>query len=125
MLPDRITVGTTLPCRTVRKPLDRPKNPQFRTCRGIHPDGLHRGGCARSWRDLCNTAAIIWLLETSVLTGEELNIAGIRSVLQLEEETRALQVEIARLRGLADGAGDPGHPAPVREPKENPGSLSR
>lgn len=39
------------------------------------------------------------------LTGEGLNMAGIRRVLQLQQETRALQAELARLRELA---GDPG-----------------
>jgi MerR family transcriptional regulator/heat shock protein HspR len=38
------------------------------------------------------------LQEICVLTGEGLNMAGIRRVLQLQEETRRLQAELARLR---------------------------
>ena len=43
------------------------------------------------------------LLEICALTGEGLNIAGIRRVLQLQEETRQLQAELARLRELSGG----------------------
>ncbi len=46
------------------------------------------------------------LQEICALTGEGLNMAGIRRVLQLQEETRRLQAELARLRettGLRNG----------------------
>jgi MerR family transcriptional regulator/heat shock protein HspR len=41
------------------------------------------------------------LQEICALTADGLNLAGIRRVLQLEEETRQLQAELARLRELA------------------------
>ena len=41
------------------------------------------------------------LAEICSLTADGLNLAGIRRVLQLQEETRQLQAEIARLRDLA------------------------
>jgi MerR family transcriptional regulator, heat shock protein HspR len=45
------------------------------------------------------------LLEICALTGEGLNMAGIRRVLQLQQETRQLQAELARLRTLSDFGG--------------------
>ena len=41
------------------------------------------------------------LREICALTADGLNLAGIRRVLQLQEETRQLQAELARLRELA------------------------
>lgn len=41
------------------------------------------------------------LQEICALTGDGLNLAGIRRVLQLQEETRRLQAEIARLEKLS------------------------
>jgi MerR family transcriptional regulator, heat shock protein HspR len=41
------------------------------------------------------------LAEICALTADGLNLAGIRRVLQLQEETRQLQAEVARLRELA------------------------
>ncbi|HEY4463139.1 MAG TPA: helix-turn-helix transcriptional regulator [Streptosporangiaceae bacterium] len=41
------------------------------------------------------------LNEICALTGEGLNMAGIRRVLELQEETRMLHAELARLRGAA------------------------
>lgn len=87
---------------------------------GLHPQTLRiyereglldparsAGGTRRySRRDLDR------LQEICTLTGEGLNIAGIRRVLALQEETRQLQAELAALRELANGNGDPGgHPA--------------
>jgi DNA-binding transcriptional MerR regulator len=43
------------------------------------------------------------LAEICALTADELNLAGIRRVLLLPEETRQLQAELARLRELAGG----------------------
>ncbi len=50
------------------------------------------------------------LAEICALTADGLNLAGIRRVLQLQEETRQLQAELARLRQLASGrtAATPG-----------------
>ena len=80
------------------------------------------------------------LAEICALTADGLNLAGIRRVLELQEETRQLQAELARLRdlpgagepravqapdrGLAPApAGSPG-PAPIKRPA-GPGSPSR
>src|SRR2546429_586099 len=41
------------------------------------------------------------LQEICALTADGLNLAGIRRVLELQEETRQLQAELARLRELA------------------------
>ena len=49
------------------------------------------------------------LAEICALTADGLNLAGIRRVLELQEETRQLQAELARLRALA---GDRAAPAP-------------
>ena len=51
------------------------------------------------------------LHEICVLTADGMNLAGIRRVLQLQEETRQLQAELARLQALAR---DRGTPAPRR-----------
>jgi MerR family transcriptional regulator/heat shock protein HspR len=50
------------------------------------------------------------LQEICALTADGLNLAGIRRVLQLQEETRQLQAEVARLRELAGG-----RPAPAEQ----------
>ena len=47
------------------------------------------------------------LQEICALTADGLNLAGIRRVLQLEEETRQLQAELARLRELAGERATP------------------
>src|SRR5437588_3867253 len=81
---------------------------------GLHPQTLRiyereglldpvrsAGGTRRySRRDLDRLA------EICTLTADGLNLAGIRRVLQLQEETRQLQAELARLQALASG-----HPA--------------
>src|SRR5438270_317024 len=47
------------------------------------------------------------LQEICALTADGLNLAGIRRVLQLQEETRQLQAEVTRLRELAGGRPPP------------------
>ena len=47
------------------------------------------------------------LQEICALTADGLNLAGIRRVLQLQEETRQLQAELARLRELTGARPDP------------------
>lgn len=49
------------------------------------------------------------LRQICVLTGEGLNLAGIRRVLELQEETRQLQAELAALRGLTGQQQASGH----------------
>jgi MerR family transcriptional regulator, heat shock protein HspR len=51
------------------------------------------------------------LAEISALTADGLNLAGIRRVLRMQEETRELHAELARLRKLLAGGGHPGHPS--------------
>ena len=53
------------------------------------------------------------LEQICALTADGLNLAGIRRVLALQEETRRLQAEVARLRGLPGSAG----PATARAPE--------
>jgi len=43
---------------------------------------------------------VLRLQEICALSGESLNMAGIRRVLQSQEETRQLQAEVARLKKL-------------------------
>jgi MerR family transcriptional regulator/heat shock protein HspR len=88
---------------------------------GLHPQTLRiyereglldparsAGGTRRySRRDISR------LHEICVLTGEGLNMAGIRRVLQLQEETRQLQAELATVRNrAADNRGNRNRPAP-------------
>ena len=55
------------------------------------------------------------LAEICALTADGLNLAGIRRVLALQEETWQLQAELSRLRELAGGlAGELGQPAADR-----------
>ena len=54
------------------------------------------------------------LQEICALTADGLNLAGIRRVLQLQEETRRLHAELAALRKLAAGEGRAGRPNPAR-----------
>jgi MerR family transcriptional regulator, heat shock protein HspR len=53
------------------------------------------------------------LAEICALTADGLNLAGIRRVLELQQETRRLQAELAALHGQAggDGKSDRGTPA--------------
>lgn len=88
---------------------------------GLHPQTLRiyeregliepsrsPGGTRRySQRDMAR------LQEICALTGDGLNIAGIRRVLELQEETHRLQAEVARLKKAArsresDRPGGPG-----------------
>ena len=69
------------------------------------------------------------LQEICTLTADGLNLAGIRRVLQLQEETRELQAELARLRELVgarpaqrNGAGSS---VPARPPTSSRATLAR
>jgi len=82
---------------------------------GLHPQTLRiyereglldparsAGGTRRySRRDIDRLAQIC------ALTADGLNLAGIRRVLQLQEETRQLQAELARLRELTSARRPP------------------
>jgi MerR family transcriptional regulator/heat shock protein HspR len=57
------------------------------------------------------------LAEICALTADGLNLAGIRRVLALQEETRQLQAELARLRELA--GEQPAAPG-ARKPRPGP-----
>ena len=76
---------------------------------GLLDPGRSAGGTRRySRRDIDRLA------EICALTADGLNLAGIRRVLQLQQETRQLQAELARLRELAGGgaASAPGTTRP-------------
>jgi MerR family transcriptional regulator, heat shock protein HspR len=74
---------------------------------GLHPQTLRtweREGLVDPARSAGGTRRysrndITRLQEICVLTGDGLNLAGIRRVLALQEDTRRLQAEIDRLRG--------------------------
>jgi MerR family transcriptional regulator/heat shock protein HspR len=78
---------------------------------GLHPQTLRtyeREGLLDPVRSAGGTRRysrrdIDQLHEICALTADGLNLAGIRRVLQLQEETRQLQAELARLRELASG----------------------
>jgi MerR family transcriptional regulator, heat shock protein HspR len=77
---------------------------------GLHPQTLRiyeREGLLDPARSAGGTrrysrSDIDRLAEICALTADGLNLAGIRRVLQLQEETRQLQAELARLREMAD-----------------------
>jgi MerR family transcriptional regulator, heat shock protein HspR len=59
------------------------------------------------------------LAEICTLTADGLNLAGIRRVLQLQEETRQLQAELARVRELTAALlprREPANPSPAAPP---------
>jgi MerR family transcriptional regulator, heat shock protein HspR len=82
---------------------------------GLHPQTLRiyeREGLLDPARSAGGTrrysrSDIDRLQQICALTADGLNLAGIRRVLQLQEETRQLQAELARLRALADGRAAP------------------
>lgn len=75
---------------------------------GLHPQTLRlyeREGLLQPVRSAGGTRRysrndVLRLQEICTLSGEGLNMAGIRRVLELQEETRQLQAEIARLKEL-------------------------
>jgi MerR family transcriptional regulator/heat shock protein HspR len=81
---------------------------------GLHPQTLRiyeREGLVDPARSAGGTRRysrrdIDRLDEISSLSADGLNLAGIRRVLELQEETRRLQAELARLQALA-GLGQP------------------
>jgi MerR family transcriptional regulator, heat shock protein HspR len=89
---------------------------------GLHPQTLRiyeREGLLDPGRSAGGTRRysqndITRLLEITALTGDGLNIAGIRRVLVLEEETRRLHAEIARLKAIQRRTVSPPVSAPDR-----------
>jgi MerR family transcriptional regulator, heat shock protein HspR len=75
---------------------------------GLHPQTLRiyeREGLLQPIRSAGGTRRysrndVLRLQQICALTGEGLNVAGIRRVLQLQEETRQLQAQITRLKKL-------------------------
>jgi len=61
------------------------------------------------------------LAEICALTADGLNLAGIRRVLALQEETRQLQAELARLQGLA---GEQPAARQARQPRPRTGGRA-
>lgn len=80
---------------------------------GLHPQTLRiyeREGLLQPLRSQGGTRRysrndVLRLQEICALTGDGLNLAGIRRVLQLQEETRQLQAELARLKKLGHRDG--------------------
>ena len=67
---------------------------------GLLDPGRSAGGTRRySRRDIGR------LQEIRLLTADGLNLAGIRRILELQEETRQLRAELAALREQVDGNG--------------------
>jgi len=64
------------------------------------------------------------LQEICALTADGLNLAGIRRVLEMQEETRQLQAEVARLRAMAGDrtAGRPADPGTTARPRSGRGA---
>jgi len=79
---------------------------------GLHPQTLRiyeREGLVEPARSPGGTRRyspndITRLLEISALSGDGLNLAGIRRVLALQEETRRLQAQIGRLEAVRRSA---------------------
>jgi len=82
---------------------------------GLHPQTLRiweREGLLEPARSAGGTRRysqndITRLLEITALTGDGLNLAGIRRVLAMQEETRRLRAEIARLKTARRPAASP------------------
>jgi MerR family transcriptional regulator, heat shock protein HspR len=89
---------------------------------GLHPQTLRiyeREGLLEPARSAGGTRRyshndITRLQEIIALTGDGLNLAGIRRVLALQEETRRLHAEIARLRARRPGGRPPASAADSR-----------
>jgi MerR family transcriptional regulator/heat shock protein HspR len=87
---------------------------------GLHPQTLRiyeREGLIDPLRSAGGTRRysrrdIDRLQDICALTADGLNLAGIRRVLELQEETSRLQAELAALRERAGGNGKPGRGAP-------------
>ena len=87
---------------------------------GLHPQTLRiyeREGLIAPARSAGGTRRyssrdIDRLAEICALTANGLNLAGIRRVLLMQEETRQLQAELARLRDQLDGGTPPGGSGP-------------
>jgi MerR family transcriptional regulator, heat shock protein HspR len=89
---------------------------------GLHPQTLRiyeREGLLDPGRSAGGTRRysqndITRLLEITALTGDGLNLAGIRRVLALQEETRQLHAEIACLKAARRRTAGPPASAPDR-----------
>lgn len=90
---------------------------------GLHPQTLRiyeREGLVEPARSVGGTRRysqndITRLLEISALSSDGLNLAGIRRVLAMQEETRRLQAEVSRLKAAASR-----RPRPTRNPPDSP-----
>ena len=69
-----------------------------RRCGSTSARACYSPTAARAAPDGTAATTSLRLQQICALTGEGLNMAGIRRVLQLQEETRQLQAEITRLK---------------------------
>jgi MerR family transcriptional regulator/heat shock protein HspR len=96
---------------------------------GLHPQTLRiyeREGLLQPARSAGGTRRysrrdIEKLAEICALAADGLNLAGIRRVLELQEQTRQLQAELARLRELAGQQPAPRRPRPGGRRQPGPG----
>jgi DNA-binding transcriptional MerR regulator len=65
------------------------------------------------------------LRQIMILTSDGLNLAGVRKVLELQEETRRPQTELTRLAAAAHGTPPDEALLPSPGPVDPPDSLSR
>lgn len=90
---------------------------------GLHPQTLRiyeREGLLEPARSAGGTRRysqndITRLLEITALSSDGLNLAGIRRVLAMQEETRRLQAEVSRLKAAARR-----RPRPAQHPPDSP-----
>lgn len=86
---------------------------------GLHPQTLRiweREGLVEPSRSAGNTRRysprdIDRLQEIAALTADGLNLAGVRRVLELQQETRRLQAEVERLQALIEAGQAAARPA--------------
>ena len=93
---------------------------------GLHPqtlriyeqEGLLRPARSSGGTRRYSTDDIDRLRQIMALTSDGLNLAGVRRVLELQEQTRRLQAEVERLRALA-----PNQPVPSGKQDQNPATA--
>ena len=96
---------------------------------GLHPqtlrlydqEGLVRPGRSAGGTRRYSTDDIDRLHQVMTLTSDGINLAGVRRILQLQEETQLLQAEVDRLRAAARNRPQPtaGPATPIRPQRQD------